>query len=64
MYTGFRWGNLREREHLEDLGVDGVIILKRAFRKWDVGGMDWISLTRDKNRWRAFVNAVMNRRVP
>jgi len=35
--TGFWWGNLRERSHLEDPGVDGRIILRRIFRKWDVG---------------------------
>jgi hypothetical protein len=28
-------GRLRERDHLEDLGVDGMIILKRIFKKWD-----------------------------
>jgi len=27
-YTGFQWGNLRERDHLEDAGIDGRIILK------------------------------------
>jgi hypothetical protein len=27
MHTGFWWGNLKEREPLEDLGVDSRIIL-------------------------------------
>jgi uncharacterized protein YcaQ len=26
--TGFWWGNVREREHLEDLFIDGKIILR------------------------------------
>jgi hypothetical protein len=30
-------GNLRERDHLEDLGVDGRVILRWIFRKWNVG---------------------------
>jgi hypothetical protein len=41
MYTAFWWGNLREKDHLEDQGVDGRIMLRWIFRKWDGGlGLD------------------------
>jgi hypothetical protein len=32
VYTGFWWGNLRERDHWEDPGVDGRITFRRIFR--------------------------------
>jgi hypothetical protein len=32
VYTGFWWGNLREREHLEDPGGDERITLRLIFR--------------------------------
>jgi hypothetical protein len=35
--TGFRWGNLRERDHLKDPAIDGTIILRWIFRNWDMG---------------------------
>jgi hypothetical protein len=35
VHKGFWLGNLRERSHLEDPDVDGRIILKWIFRKWD-----------------------------
>ena len=57
------WENLRKGDHLEDPGVDRRIILKWILEKWD-GGMDWINLAQDRNRWRALLNAVMNIRVP
>jgi len=38
----FPWTELRQREHLEDLGVNGKIILKYTFKKWDREA--WIGL--------------------
>jgi hypothetical protein len=61
--TGFWWGNLRKGDHWGDPGLDGRIILRRIFGKWDVG-VDWIGLAQDRDRWRALVSAVMNLRVP
>jgi len=34
--TGSWWGNLRKRDHLEEPGVDGRIILRWILRKWNV----------------------------
>ena len=59
MHTGFWWGKLRERDHFEDPGVDGRIILRWIFKKWNGGGMDWIGLARDRDRWRAVAKTVM-----
>jgi hypothetical protein len=38
---GFWWENLRERDNSVDPCVDGRVILRWIFRKWN-GGMDWI----------------------
>jgi len=45
VYTVFRWGVLSERNQLEDLGIDGKIVLKLFFRKWDGD-----AVTQDRHR--------------
>jgi hypothetical protein len=45
--TGFWWENLRERDDCGDQGVDGKIILRRMFKKLDVGvwsGLNWLRI--------------------
>jgi hypothetical protein len=54
---------------------DGKRSLERLRHRWEdnvkmnlqevgCGGMDWIHLAQDRDRWRALVNAVMKIRVP
>jgi len=58
-------GNLRERDHLGDPGVNGRIkLINLGLQEVGCGGMEWIDLAQDRDRWRALVNAVMNLRVP
>jgi hypothetical protein len=45
--TGFCWGNLRERDHLEDPDMDRRIILRWIFRRWNVevwAGLMWLRI--------------------
>ena len=55
--TGFWWVNLRERDNLEDPAWEDNI--KMDFQELGCGGMDWIDLAQDRDRWRALVNAVV-----
>ena len=58
MHTELWYGSLRERDDLEDLVLDGKIILKCIWM-----GMDWIDLAENRKMWRGLVRAVMNFRV-
>jgi hypothetical protein len=46
VHTGFWWGNLREVNHSEDPGLDGRVLLKLIFEKWDgdVNGPVWLRI--------------------
>jgi hypothetical protein len=55
VHTGFWWGDLRERDHLKDPGVDGMMS-KWVFKKWD-WGLDWIDMSQDRDRWRALATS-------
>jgi hypothetical protein len=39
-------GDTRERDHLEDLGIDSIM-LKQIFKKCDGGSKDWFDLAED-----------------
>ena len=49
---------------MEDIGVDGSIILSCIFTDWALGGIDWIYLALDGDSWRALVNTLKKIRVP
>ena len=61
---GFSWGNLRERDHSGRPRRRCEGNIKMVLLEVGCGCMDWIDLAQDRDRWRAFVNAVMNLRVP
>jgi hypothetical protein len=62
MQTSWNSEQNRERDHLEDLGADGRIMLKLIFKElgW---GIDCIGLAQESERLRAFVNVEINLRV-
>jgi hypothetical protein len=63
MHTGRLLGKLRKRDSLEDLGVDGRIILQWIFKK-DNGDVEWFHVAQDRGKQLALVKAVIKLRVP
>jgi hypothetical protein len=63
--TGFCWESPKEKDHLEDQGIDGRMGSKWILGRLVVGGggVEGIHLAQDRDRWRALVNAVINLRV-
>jgi hypothetical protein len=46
-YKEYWWGNLKERDHFGDPGIDGRKMLRWIFRKWDVEvwtGSSWLRI--------------------
>jgi hypothetical protein len=58
--SGCWWQNLRERDHWEDPGRKLDDNIKMDLQEVGCGGMHWIGLLQDRDRWRALVHAVMN----
>jgi hypothetical protein len=61
-FTGFWWGILKERDYLKDQVVDGRMGSERILGRL-IGGVEWVHLAQDRDRWLALVNAVTNLRV-
>jgi hypothetical protein len=55
LHTGFWRGDLRERYHLEDLSVDGIVTIKWILKKWNSGALTsllWLRIgTEDGLLW-------------
>jgi hypothetical protein len=59
LYTGFWWGNVRERE----LGVGGRILLKIGLQEIGLWNVDWTYVAPDRDTCRTVVKAAMNHQV-
>jgi hypothetical protein len=53
MHTKLWWGNLKEKDDLEDLGINGRIVLEEIRE-----GVDWIYVVQDRDKYLVLVNTV------
>ena len=60
MCTRFRWGNLRERDHLGRPRPRWEDNIKMDLQEVGRSCGDWMELAQDRDRWRALVSTVMN----
>jgi hypothetical protein len=57
--VSFWWEKLMQQNYAEDLGIDGILILKI---RWKC--VERMHLPKNKKEWRALVNMAMSNRVP
>jgi len=61
VHTGFWWGSTKDRDHAQDLGVVGRVMLDGSYRNL-VGGCI-LDLIQDRDRCQTAMNAEMKLRV-
>ena len=65
MYTGILVGKSEgKRPHGRPMHRWGRDNIKMDLQEVGCGGMDWIDVFQDRDRWRALVNAAKNLRIP
>jgi len=64
MYKGFWWGILRGKRPIGRPRHRWEDNIKMDLQEVECGGMDWIDLAHDKDKWRALLTAVMNLQAP
>ena len=62
--TWFWWRNRKERDHLEDVSVEGMTVLKYIFKGIGREGANWIDLAQDMDSWQVLVKTALNLRAP
>ena len=56
--------HLKEKDHLEDLGIYLRINTRVIIKKLDKDGMDWIHMLQNRDKCKVLVNMVLNMRFP